>query len=325
MLALKRLSISFCKTAGFVLGLLCCPTTASAINCERARTAPEVAICSNPALKAFNNYLSDAYATIRSTVPPDVFAEVRRSQIQWIKRRDAQCGGEVLCLMREIHARTAALNGFLQEYIEQTKPGYQAPETIPPPSVDPKSSLSARDIYKIAAQSVVVVIAFDRGRGAISQGSGVVIDLNTVATNCHVVESAETAVVMFRGNPYETTAVRGSQKMDFCILNTVNLPARVASVGKLSSVVPGQRVYSIGSPRGFELTIAEGLVSGLRQKDGVPLSLIQTSASISPGSSGGGLFNEFGQVIGITTFLLKDSQNINFALPIELFREFRNR
>lgn len=89
VLALKHLSISFRKTVGLVLVLLCCPTTASAINCERAKTAPEVAICSNPALKAFDNYLSDAYATIRSTVPTDVFAEVRRSQIQWIKRRDA--------------------------------------------------------------------------------------------------------------------------------------------------------------------------------------------------------------------------------------------
>lgn len=314
--------MNFRKTVALVLVLLCCSTTASAINCERAKTAAEVAICSNPALKAFDNYLSDAYAIIRSTVPTDVFAEVRRSQIQWIQRRDAQCGGEVLCLMREIHARTAALNGFVQKYIEQTKSGYRAPESIPP-SADQESSLSPRDIYKIAAQSVVVVIAFDRGRDAVSQGSGVVIDLNTVATNCHVVESAETAVVMFRGNPYEATAVRGSKKMDFCILDTVNLPAKVASIGKLSSVVPGQRVYSIGSPRGFELTIAEGLVSGLRQKDGVPLSLIQTSAAISAGSSGGGLFNEFGQVIGITTFLLRDSQNINFALPIELSQEFR--
>jgi S1-C subfamily serine protease len=312
-----HLSMIFHRAITLAFLLLFCPI-ASAINCERAKTVPEVAICSNPTLKAFDNYLSDAYATIRSTVPTDVFAEVRKSQIQWIKQRDARCGGEVLCLMRETHARTAALNGFVQKYTEQTKPWYRAPESTPPPSTEQNSRLSATEIYKIAAQSVVVVIAFDRGSDAISQGSGVVIDLNTVATNCHVLEAAETAVVMFRGNSYEATAVRGSKEMDYCILNTVSLPARVASIGKLSSVVPGQRVYSVGSPRGFELTIAEGLVSGLRQKDGVPLSLIQTSAAISPGSSGGGLFDEFGRVIGITTFLLKDSQNINFALPVEL-------
>jgi S1-C subfamily serine protease len=280
-----------------------------------------VAICSNPALKAFDDYLSDTYSTIRSTVPADIFDQVRKSQIQWIQRRDAKCGGEILCLMRETQSRTAALNGFVQKYTEQTKPWhreYGTPEPAPRPSAEPNSPLSSTEIYKLASQSVVVVIAFDRLRDAISQGSGVVIDRDTVATNCHVLEAAETAVVMFRGNPYEAKAVRGSKEMDYCILSTVSLPARVASVGKLSSVVPGQRVYSIGSPRGLELTIAEGLVSGLRRKEGVPLPLIQTSASISPGSSGGGLFDEFGRVIGITTFLLKDSQNINFALPVEL-------
>lgn len=311
----------FRRTIALAFLLLFCPIV-SAINCDRAKTAPEVAICSNPALKAFDDYLSDAYATIRSTIPTDVFAEVRTDQIQWIKKRDARCGGEVLCLMRETQARTAALNGFVQKYTEQTQHWFRLSEPAPLPSAEQNSSLSPSEIYKVAAQSVVVVIAFDRSRDAISQGSGVVIGVNIVATNCHVLEAAETAVVMFRGKPYEATAVRGSKEMDYCILNTGGLPARVARIGKLSSVVPGQRVYSVGSPRGFELTIAEGLVSGLRQKDGVPLSLIQTSAAISPGSSGGGLFDEFGQVIGITTFLLKDSQNINFALPVELFQMF---
>ncbi|HRO22643.1 MAG TPA: trypsin-like peptidase domain-containing protein [Alcaligenes phenolicus] len=316
-----HIPIIFRRTIALTFLLLFCPIV-SAINCDRAKTAPEVAICSNPALKAFDDYLSDAYATIRSTVPADVFTEVRKNQIQWIKQRDARCGGEVVCLMRETHARTAALNGFVQKYTEKIKLWYSAPESTPPPSTEQNSPLSPSEIYRVAAQSVVVVIAFDRSRDAISQGSGVVIDLNTIATNCHVLEAAETAVVMFGGNPYEATALRGSKEMDYCILNTVGLPARAARIGKLSSVAPGQRVYSVGSPRGFELTIAEGLVSGLRKKDGVPLFLIQTSAAISPGSSGGGLFDEFGRVIGITTFLLKDSQNINFALPVELSQRF---
>lgn len=295
-----------------------------AINCARAKTPPEVAICSNPALKAFDDYLSDAYATIRGTVSTDIFAEIRKSQIQWIQQRDLKCGGEVLCLMREIHARTAALNGFVQKYKEKSNPWYREygdPKVNAPPAATPTTPLSATEIYRLASQSVVVVVAFDRSRNAISQGSGVVIRRNTIATNCHVLEAAKAAVVMFRGSPYEVIGTRGNKEMDYCILATKGLPARVADIGNLSTVTPGQRVYSIGSPRGLELTIAEGLVSGLRRKDGVPLPLIQTSAAISPGSSGGGLFNEFGRVIGITTFLLKDSQNINFALPVELSQE----
>ncbi|MFM8330385.1 MAG: S1C family serine protease, partial [Candidatus Methylumidiphilus sp.] len=238
----------------------------------------------------------------------------------------AQCGGDIPCLIRETQARTAELNGFVQKYTEETRPSPK-PRVLhkPAPAASHKPApaasatpLSPTEIYRRASQSVVVVMAFDRERDAVSQGSGVVIGRDTVATNCHVLEEAKTAVVMYRGNSYETTAVRGSKAMDYCILSTVGLPAHIANIGGLASVAPGQRVYSVGSPRGLELTIAEGLVSGLREKDGISLRLIQTSAAISPGSSGGGLFDEYGRVIGITTFLLKDSQNINFALPVEL-------
>ncbi|PSL12239.1 uncharacterized protein DUF1311 [Marinobacterium halophilum] len=296
---------------------------AYAIDCSRARTVPEVAICSNPTLKAFDDYLAEAYSNVRSIVPVDVFGDVRRSQIEWINNRDAKCGGDVSCLIRETQQRTAALNGFVQSYIEKLRLallGDQMGEsqqitTSETPSNQP---LNPQDIYTKAAKSVVVVIAFNERQDDISQGSGVVIARNTVATNCHVLESADTAVVLFKGEPYKAVSVVGDRELDYCILYTSNLPARVADTAERSTVTPGQRVYSIGSPRGLDLTIAEGLVSGLRSQDGMPLPLIQTSAAISPGSSGGGLFDEFGRVIGITTFLLEDSQSINFALPIAL-------
>ncbi|MFN7506693.1 MAG: trypsin-like peptidase domain-containing protein [Limnobacter sp.] len=302
---------------------------ALAIECARAKTAPELAICSNPALKAFDEYLAEAYSDVRRTVPVDVFSDVRKSQIAWIQKRDATCGGNVSCLMRETQLRTAALNGFVQAYVERLRlelrgeQNSEAPQgaTNTPTTNQP---LNPKDIYIKAAQSVVVVMAFNQRLDNISQGSGVVIGRNTVATNCHVLDNADTAVVLFKGAPYQADAVVGDKKLDYCILRTSTLPARVADIAGLSTVTPGQRVYSVGSPRGLELTIAEGLVSGLRDREGVPLPLIQTSAAISPGSSGGGLFDEYGRVIGITTFLLKDSQNINFALPVELSKSINN-
>jgi len=63
------------------------------------------------------------------------------------------------------------------------------------------------------------------------------------------------------------------------------------------------------------LTISEGLVSGVREADAQ--TWVQTTAPISPGSSGGGLFDTQGRLVGITTFLLKDKQNLNFAVPAE--------
>ncbi len=305
------------------LGILSSSGVAYAIECSRAKTAPEVAICSNPALKAFDNYLAEAYSEVRSIVPVDTFREVRTSQIEWIRRRDAECGGNVQCLMRETQRRTAELNGFVQSYIEklrlellgdQVGGGHQSITPEPPPS----QPLSPKDIYTKAAKSVVVIVAFNERQDDVSQGSGVVIAHNTVATNCHVLENADNALILFKGEAYDAISVVGDKEMDYCVLYTANLPAVIAETAELSSVSPGQRVYTVGSPRGLDLTIAEGLVSGLREQDNMPLPLIQTSAAISPGSSGGGLFDEFGRVIGITTFLLEDSQNINFALPVEL-------
>jgi tetratricopeptide (TPR) repeat protein len=82
-----------------------------------------------------------------------------------------------------------------------------------------------------------------------------------------------------------------------------------------SDIATGERVYAIGAPEGLELTFSEGVVSSLRETEGV--HIIQTSAPTSPGSSGGGLFDAQANLIGITTFQLREGQSLNFALPGE--------
>ena len=79
----------------------------------------------------------------------------------------------------------------------------------------------------------------------------------------------------------------------------------------------GERVYTVGAPSGLERTLGEGIISGLR--DSSEGQFIQTTALISPGSSGGGLFDRSGNLIGVTTFLLKEAQAINFAIAAEDF------
>ncbi|MFZ0210228.1 MAG: serine protease [Roseiarcus sp.] len=73
--------------------------------------------------------------------------------------------------------------------------------------------------------------------------------------------------------------------------------------------------FSIGAPAGIELTMTDGLLSGKRPISGQ--HYVQTSAPISPGSSGGGLFDETGNLIGVTTLHLKESGNLNFAISAE--------
>ena len=77
----------------------------------------------------------------------------------------------------------------------------------------------------------------------------------------------------------------------------------------------GESVYTIGSPSSLESTLGQGIVSGLRTVEG--RHLVQTTAQISPGSSGGGLFDGAGNLVGITRFTLKNSQGLNFAIAAE--------
>ena len=84
----------------------------------------------------------------------------------------------------------------------------------------------------------------------------------------------------------------------------------------------GDPVYAVGAPQGLELSLSEGIVSQLR---GGPPPLIQTTVAISRGSSGGGLFNAEGELVGITTFYLKEGQSLNFALPVEWITEVAGR
>ena len=89
----------------------------------------------------------------------------------------------------------------------------------------------------------------------------------------------------------------------------------------------GQNVFAIGNPKGLELTMSAGLVSSLRRNAEGQLVLIQTSAAISGGSSGGGLFDDQGRLIGLTTIgsVSGDAQNLNFAIPSQWVSELAQR
>ena len=86
-------------------------------------------------------------------------------------------------------------------------------------------------------------------------------------------------------------------------------------VGTTKMLKVGAKVYAIGAPKGLELTLSDGIVSSLREVEGG--HYIQTTAAISPGSSGGGLFDESGALVGLITFYFSEGQNLNFAVPVE--------
>lgn len=110
---------------------------------------------------------------------------------------------------------------------------------------------------------------------------------------------------------------------DLCVLDVPGLNAVPARFGSTRALRVGQQVYAVGSPQGLELTLSGGLISALRRTTEEPL--IQTDAALSPGPTGGGLFSEDGNLIGITTFGIIGGQNLNFAVPVEWIRDAGNQ
>lgn len=173
-------------------------------------------------------------------------------------------------------------------------------------------------IFEEAAPSIVVVNALDAEGKLRAQGSGVAVGKDEIVTNCHVTEGAQRLVVLHGVRELEASAGVSDVERDLCNVSVPGLAAPVIELWRQPLKV-GQRVYAIGAPEGLELTISEGLVSSIREFDGS--QFIQTSAPISSGSSGGGLFDTEGRLVGITAFFVPEGQNINFALPVTWITE----
>lgn len=153
----------------------------------------------------------------------------------------------------------------------------------------------------------------------ISTGSGVVLDNGTIVTNFHVAEDGIRYGIVYddtpEGQEYRTSSwISIDQFRDICILPSQNPNAKGAKLGNSDNLKLGEKVVAIGSPLGLKNTVSEGIVSGFRKINGY--NFIQITAPISPGSSGGGLFNARGELIGITTLKNIDGESLNFAIPI---------
>lgn len=182
------------------------------------------------------------------------------------------------------------------------------------------SELRAQDVFRRVSGAVFVVAAVtDRGPArdfGVNQGSAVAISGRHLLTNCHVVRGADVVFILREGSVLKADVISANADADRCVLRAeTDLPVFV-TVRPFADLNVGENVYSIGAPRGLELTMASGIVSSKRTFDG-GTRMIQTSAPISPGSSGGGLFDAYGHLVGITTISRREAQNVNFAIPAE--------
>ena len=203
-----------------------------------------------------------------------------------------------------------------------TVPAGLAP-SLPPATVNTGGVLNPEILYATAAPSVMVIEAVNGNGQTYGRGSGVVIGPQRVITNCHVINRAASIKVRAGATEHSATSGISDTYLDLCILQVEGLSAPDVKRGSAKNLQVGQTVYAIGAPQGLDRTLSQGLISALRETpEG---TVIQTSAAISPGSSGGGLFDAEGRLIGITTFQTKMGQNLNFAVPVDWLDTMRTR
>lgn len=181
--------------------------------------------------------------------------------------------------------------------------------------------LSPAQLYKQTSPTVFPVQTQNEAGQPVGTGSCVVVGKHEVVTNKHVVLAGARTVIKGPGGkmlPAEITHVCPDE--DLVLLKVAELEAPVASVRSCKSLEVGEQVYAIGSPWSLEESLSEGLLSGLRPKG--EYCYIQTTAQILPGSSGGGLFDQNGKLIGITSVNISNA--FAFSMPADLIAVMRN-
>lgn len=157
-----------------------------------------------------------------------------------------------------------------------------------------------------------------------SVGSGVIVhESGYILTNAHVVAQTSDVNVIFadqRTLPARVVAV--NPEHDLAVLKVdADEPLHVVRLGRSDDVMIGETVVAVGNPLGYQHTITAGIVSALDRElqfsdELVYRGLIQTDAAINRGNSGGPLLNINGDLIGITTAIRGDAQNVGFAIPV---------
>jgi S1-C subfamily serine protease len=175
-------------------------------------------------------------------------------------------------------------------------------------------------LIKQVQPSIVSILTYTEDGKPYAQGSGFAAYTNGLwVTNRHVMQGAYKATVKFAdGEETEVAPVRASENDAFDLVGMELVGTRVRNALSLSSHMPeaGDRVVVIGSPLGLDQSVSDGIVSAIRLSDD-GLRQIQITAPISHGSSGSPVLNLRGEVLGVATSMLRNGQNLNFAIPSE--------
>ena len=177
-----------------------------------------------------------------------------------------------------------------------------------------------QEIVEIALDSTAH-LGFTDAKGNRWTGSGFVIHAGHIATNHHVVDNMSIGFAKLVGKEevYPVEAILEVDKeRDLAVIKVGGIDAPALPLGDSDTVQIDDRVYIAGNPRGLEVLFSDGIISAIRGDS--TDKIFQMTAPISQGSSGGPVFNEKGEVIGVSFVTLRDGQNLNFAIPVNYLK-----
>lgn len=175
------------------------------------------------------------------------------------------------------------------------------------------AALSPSELFTRASQTVLLLEGLDEKQVVQFQASAIALGDGAAATQCHLLAYAANWRVTQAKRSFAAYPRERDEARNLCRLDVPGLRAPQAPVAAPDRLQVGQRVYAIGNALGLGLSLSEGLVSGIRSFGGE--AWIQTTAALASGSEGGALFDESGQLIGVTDYARRDGQNVNFAAP----------
>ena len=177
------------------------------------------------------------------------------------------------------------------------------------------------DIAKSSFESTVLIVSEDKNGQPLGIGSGFFVADNLIATNAHVIEGASRGYAKLINSEVKMNIeglVAINSEQDLALIKVIeNAPA--VDLGDSDELEVGQTIFAVGNPKGLEGTFSSGIISALRKFDDG--TLIQITAPISPGSSGGPIINQQGKIIGVSVATYRGGQNLNFGIPVNRLKE----
>ncbi len=201
-----------------------------------------------------------------------------------------------------------------------TKAGAETPK--PAPEGDRESQTPAQLFTAYAPSVVTIKVSGVRGAGA---GTGFFVDdKGTIATNHHVIDGGDSVKIKFYDGSTNSKVelIAENTEIDLALLHVeMDEASKPVALGDSDGVTVGEQVVVIGNPLGLEHTLTDGLVSSRRLYKGK--KFIQMSAPVSPGNSGGPVFNQYGDVVGVTVakVMMGLGENLNLAIPVNELRD----